>query len=96
MGRITGRITDKEEIINRILFVKIPDAENVCTNDHTTSLQICAFLPNINTRNNIVFRLARRCLCYCKTFSLVPDPTVCTEVFFTEVCSTLFVPPETK
>ena len=30
----------------------------------------------IVTRNNIVWKLARGyCLCYCKTFSLVPDPT---------------------
>ena len=33
------------------------------------------------TKNNIVWKLARGyCLCYCKTFSLVPDSTEC--IFF--------------
>ena len=37
------------------------------------------FYQNIVTRNNIVWKLARGyCLCYCKTFSLVPDSTECT------------------
>ena len=36
----------------------------------------------IVTRNNIFWKPARGyCLCYCKTFSLVPDPTECTEAF---------------
>ena len=35
-------------------------------------------IVNIVTRNNIVWKLARcYCLCYCKTFSLVPDFTGC-------------------
>ena len=34
----------------------------------------------IVTRNNIVWKLARGYfLCYCKTFSLVPDSTDCTK-----------------
>ena len=37
---------------------------------------------NIITKNNIVWKLARGyCLCYCKTFSLVPDSTECTKIF---------------
>ena len=37
---------------------------------------------NIVTRNNIVWKLAHGyCLCYCKTFLLVPDSTECTETF---------------
>ena len=33
-------------------------------------------IPIIVTRNNIVWKLARGyCLCYCKTFSLVPGST---------------------
>ena len=37
---------------------------------------------NIVTRNNIVWKLARSyCLCYCKTFSLVPDSTERTKNF---------------
>ena len=36
---------------------------------------------NIVIRNNIVWKLARGyCLCYCKTFSLVPDSTECTKI----------------
>ena len=42
---------------------------------------------NIVTRNNIVRKLAHGyCLCYCKTFSLVPDSTECTEIFVTKMC----------
>ena len=34
------------------------------------------------TRKNIVWKLQRDyCLCYCKTFSLLPDPTQCTKIF---------------
>ena len=51
----------------------------------------------IVTRNNIVWKLVRGyCLCYCKTFSLVPDSKECTKNFFTEECSTLFVPRKIK
>ena len=51
----------------------------------------------IVTRNNIVWKLAcGYCLCYCKTFSLVPDSTECTKIFATKKCSTLFVPPKIK
>ena len=40
------------------------------------------FHVHIVTRNNIVWKLARGyCLCYCKTFSLVPDSTECTKNF---------------
>ena len=39
----------------------------------------------IVTRNNIVWKLARGyCLCYCKTFSLVPDSTECTKNFLSK------------
>ena len=42
---------------------------------------------NIVTRNNIVWKLAHSyCLCYCKTFLLVPDSTECTKVFATAKC----------
>ena len=35
----------------------------------------------IVTRSNIVWKLARGyCLCYCRTFSLVPDSTKCTKI----------------
>ena len=52
---------------------------------------------HIVTRNNMASKLARRyCLCYCETFSLVPDFTECTQIFVTEECSTLFVPPKIK
>ena len=38
---------------------------------------------SIVTRNNIVWKLAHSyCLCYCKTFSLVPDSTECTNFFY--------------
>ena len=40
------------------------------------------FLYNIVTRNNMVWKLMRRLLCYCKTFSLVPDSTECTIFFY--------------
>ena len=37
----------------------------------------------IVARNSIVRKLARGyCLCYCKTFSLVPDSTECTKFLF--------------
>ena len=40
---------------------------------------------SIVTRNSIVWKLARGyCLCYCKTFSPVPDSTECTKIFVTE------------
>ena len=49
----------------------------------------------IVTRNNIVWKLARGyCLCFCKTFSLVPDSTECTKNFVTEKYSALFVSPK--
>ena len=52
---------------------------------------------NIVTRNNIVWKLAPGyCLCFCKTFSLVPGSTDCTKIFFTEECSTIFVLPKIK
>ena len=36
---------------------------------------------NIVTRNNIVWKLVRGySLCYCKTFSLVPDSPECTKI----------------
>ena len=51
----------------------------------------------IVTRNNIVWKLARGyCLCYCKTFLLVPDSTECIKFVFTKECSTLFVLPKIK
>ena len=35
----------------------------------------------IVTRKNIIWKLVRGyCLCYCKTFLLVPDPTECTKI----------------
>ena len=47
---------------------------------------------SIVTRNNIVWKLARGyCLCYYKTFSLVPNSTGCTKSIFIEECSTLSV-----
>ena len=36
------------------------------------------------------------CLCYCKAFSLVPDPTKCTKIYVTEKSSTSFVSPKIK
>ena len=51
----------------------------------------------IVTRNNMVWKLAcDYCLCYCKTFLIVPDSTECPKVFVTEECSTLFVPRKIK
>ena len=42
-----------------------------------------------------VWKFARGyCLCYCKTFLLVPDSTECTKKIFDEECSILFVSPE--
>ena len=41
----------------------------------------------IVTRNNLVWKLAHNYyLRYCKTFSLVPDSTVCTKIFVSVVC----------
>ena len=48
----------------------------------------------IVARNNIVW--SGYCLCYSKTFSLVPDSTECTKKIFIEECSTLFVPLKIK
>ena len=46
------------------------------------SLQTAKIDLNKVTRNNIVWKLARGyCLCYCKTFSLLPDSTECTKNF---------------
>ena len=60
-------------------------------------LLCCSVASCIITRNNIVWKLARGyCLCYCKTFALVPDSTECTKVFVTKKCSTLFAPPKFK
>ena len=51
----------------------------------------------IVTRNNIFWKLVHGyCLCYCKTFSLVPDSSECTKIFLTEKWSTLFVTPKIK
>ena len=47
------------------------------------------------TRNDIFWKLARGyCLCFCKTFSLLPDSTECTKKFVTKKCSTLFPLPK--
>ena len=47
---------------------------------------------SIVTRNHIVLKLVcGYCLCYCKTFSRVPDSTECTKLVFTKECSTLFL-----
>ena len=60
-------------------------------------LLVKIFSLNIVTRSNIVWKLARGyCLCYCKTFSLVPDSAECTKNFFTDVCGTLFAPLKIK
>ena len=51
----------------------------------------------IVTRNNIVWKLVcGYCLCYCKTFSLVPDSTECTKIFVPEKYSRLIVSPKIK
>ena len=43
------------------------------------------FHETIVTINNIVWKLVRGyCLCYWKTFSLVPDSTECIKIFITE------------
>ena len=58
---------------------------------------LCESIFNLVTRNNIVCKLARSyCLCYCKTFSLVPDSAECIKVFTEECSSTLLVPPKIK
>ena len=60
-------------------------------------LALVDYPSSIVTRNNIVWKLARGyCLCYGKTFSLVPDSTECSKKFFTEEYSTLFVPTKIK
>ena len=52
---------------------------------------------DIVTRNNIVWKLAcGYCLCYCKTFPLVPDSTECTKLFVNEKWSTLLASPKIK
>ena len=44
------------------------------------SLNLMGF--TIVTKNKIVWKLTRGyCLCYCKTFSLLPDLTECTKKF---------------
>ena len=54
------------------------------------SYRFCGIL-SIATRKNIVWKLARSyCLCYCKIFSLVPDPTGCTKKTFTKKWSADF------
>ena len=64
--------------------------------ENLLDIRIVAYLT-IVTRNNIVWKFAHGyCLCYYKTFSLVPDSTECTKSFVTEKCSTLFVPPKIK
>ena len=79
-------------------------SENVCFANNEQSLIAVLFCFThaehslyIVTRNNIVWKIAcGYCLCYCKTFSLVPDSTECTKIFVTEKCSTLFGPPKIK
>ena len=64
----------------------------------SNTFRICEkLIENIVTRNNIVWKLARGyCLCYCKTFSLVPDYAECTKLFTEECSSALLVPPKIK
>ena len=58
---------------------------------------LCESIFNLVTRNNIVWKLALGyCLCYCKTFLLVPDSAECIKVFTEECGSTLLVPPKIK
>ena len=61
---------------------------------------MCALLFDVSNHSHkkyIAWKLARGyCLCYCKTFSLVPDSTECTKNYFTEECSILFVSPKVK
>ena len=53
--------------------------------NNNNDTECCLWLKNclnIVTRNNITWKLASGfCLCYCKTFPLVPDSAVCT-IFF--------------
>ena len=58
-------------------------------------VRICFFVLYRVTRNNIVWKLKRGyCICYCKTFLLVPDPTECKKNIFCQkvqyiICATL-------
>ena len=55
------------------------------------------FVITIVTRNSIVWKLTRGyCLCYCKTFLLVPGSTECTNIFVAAKCITLFMSPKIK
>ena len=69
---------DVGELVANI--VNHPDFRQTLTNILQSSSSLNT--ASIVTRNNIVWKLARGyCLCYCKTFSLVPDSTECTKKF---------------
>ena len=62
-------------------FGRLAGYTKIQLKEHTTG-----YYTSIVTRNNIVWKLARGyCLCYCKTFSLVPDSTECTNFFYRSV-----------
>ena len=75
----------------QVLFVWKTAYHEITSNTKSSLILFCKFLfficflfrcLNHSPRNNIVWKLTRGyCLCYCKTFSLVPDSTECTKNF---------------
>ena len=77
---IKDKLIDAKKIVSKLkvkLVTMIKDAGGKF-DDYSISPKIRQILLHwgIVTRNNIVWKLAcGYCLCYCKTFSLVPDST---------------------
>ena len=69
-----------------VFYCKTPQNFNKVINfsltKYLTDISVYSIFQSIVTRNIIVRKLAcGYCLCYYKTFSLVPDSTECTKIF---------------
>ena len=72
-----------KKYFNKSLIMAEEEEEQFQTSN---TCRICEkLIENIVTRNNIIWKLARGYfLCYCKTFSLVPDSAEGTKLFTEE------------
>ena len=90
--KLYGTITSKLELnakisvfvvcVEAIIYLLLHNLHDITFKQNLDIKQKFGVNASVVTRNNIVCKLARGCcLCYCKSFSLVPDSTECTKFF---------------
>ena len=68
--------------VEAIIYLLLHNLHDITFKQNLDIKQKFGVNASVVTRNNIVCKLARGCcLCYCKSFSLVPDSTECTKFF---------------